>query len=206
MGTNPMPVTFGAVRRRWWPSGIVLLAIVSVLCAGGGSTANADTKCAALKQRYASDYLRLRLRCRTKSSAEACAAKAQAKLRAAFARAERAGSCAIEADAESISHGVEAVQRTLSAGLVAPGAAELCDNGLDDNGDTMVDCADLSCAADAACHQCGNGRVEPPAEQCEGADLDDGDCSTALGVPATGTLACAQDCSFDVSDCVPETP
>ncbi len=71
-----------------------------------------------------------------------------------------------------------AVGLTLSAGAcggkveVPPaggGAAEVCDNGADDDGDNAIDCADSDCAASAACADGGT------AEVCTNGIDDDGD-------------------------------
>jgi cysteine-rich repeat protein len=52
---------------------------------------------------------------------------------------------------------------------------EICDNGKDDDGDGLVDCADPDCAASAACAVCGDGKVTG-AEQCDDGNTTPGDC------------------------------
>lgn len=48
---------------------------------------------------------------------------------------------------------------------------------------------------------CGNGRIDGP-EECDGDDLGEETCETQM--QSAGTLACAEDCSFDTSGCVDE--
>jgi hypothetical protein len=50
---------------------------------------------------------------------------------------------------------------------------------------------------------CGNGVIDQPAEECDGADLGELDCFTATRSleDCTGTLGCRSDCRFDVSAC-----
>jgi hypothetical protein len=40
---------------------------------------------------------------------------------------------------------------------IPPGAVEICNNAIDDDGDTLIDCADPDCAADPACGGGGPG-------------------------------------------------
>jgi hypothetical protein len=40
---------------------------------------------------------------------------------------------------------------SLSVTLTTPTGPEICDNGIDDNADQLIDCEDLSCAADPTC-------------------------------------------------------
>jgi hypothetical protein len=58
------------------------------------------------------------------------------------------------------------------------GAIEVCTNGVDDDGDGRVDCADPDCASDPACQipdeVCGNGLDD---DQDGAADCDDPDCA-----------------------------
>jgi hypothetical protein len=50
---------------------------------------------------------------------------------------------------------------------------------------------------------CGNGVVDRPAEDCDGSNLGDLDCSDALLAfgDCTGTLACGSDCKLDATAC-----
>ena len=46
---------------------------------------------------------------------------------------------------------------------------------------------------------CGNDQRDP-GEECDGADLNGGDCASIAG-HSDGALACAADCTYDVSSC-----
>lgn len=50
---------------------------------------------------------------------------------------------------------------------------------------------------------CGNGVVDSPAEECDGADLDGLDCADAVDAvfDCDGTLACRADCTYDLAAC-----
>ena len=50
---------------------------------------------------------------------------------------------------------------------------------------------------------CGNGTIDDPAEECDGADLGDVDCETATDAveSCTGTVACRADCKLDLTGC-----
>jgi cysteine-rich repeat protein len=57
------------------------------------------------------------------------------------------------------------------------GEETICDDGLDDEQDGLIDCADPDCTLSAACAVCGNGVVQG-SEQCDDGNLVDGDgCS-----------------------------
>ena len=75
---------------------------------------------------------------------------------------------------------------------------EICDNGVDDDSDGLIDCRDPDCASDSACSQCGNG-TKDPGEECDGRDMGSATCET-LGFSG-GTLLCHQDCTYDTSQC-----
>jgi hypothetical protein len=69
---------------------------------------------------------------------------------------------------------------TVEQGVCTPGAAEVCDDGIDNNANGLVDCAEPACATETACL---------PPEQCTGGvdeDLDgaidcaDADCANVL--------------------------
>jgi hypothetical protein len=93
----------------------------------------------------------------------------------------------------------------LSAGTaVAQKPVEICDNGIDDDGNKLVDCADPACAKDPACQkatgcspgfyknhtdfwdQCCDGEGQPTCAQlltaltCKGADAICGRSAAAL--------------------------
>ena len=71
---------------------------------------------------------------------------------------------------------------------------EVCNNGVDDDGDGATDCADADCAADPAC-------TTSPPEDCSNGVDDDGDgaidCadSDCIGDPACTVLADGDDCN-----------
>jgi len=102
-------------------------------------------------------------------------------------------------------------QLQLSFSLL-PGSEELCDNGADDDGDGLVDCADPECAGTAGClvELCDNGAdddgdglvdcADPdcataapclPPEQCGNGLDDDGDGhADCADVECSGTATC----------------
>ncbi len=77
---------------------------------------------------------------------------------------------------------------------------EICDNGLDDDGDAVIDCEDSSCAGEPPCPRCGDG-VADPGEECDDPDLRGYGCED-VGF-AGGTLACFA-CLFDTTACTDE--
>jgi hypothetical protein len=76
-----------------------------------------------------------------------------------------------------------------------------CDNGVDDDGDGFVDCADIDCCWTAPCRglgevDCANG-VD---EDCDGlADCEDDDCACELSL--CPSLDCDEDGTANASDC-----
>jgi hypothetical protein len=54
----------------------------------------------------------------------------------------------------------------------------------------------------SGCTECGDG-VQEGTEECDGADLDGGTCSSPLaaGPGHGGTLSCAGDCTYDITQC-----
>ncbi len=80
---------------------------------------------------------------------------------------------------------------------------EICDNGIDDTGNGLTDCADPDCADDPLCQSvepvCGNSILEE-GEDCEMT----GETTTCsqLGYSNAMTLVC-QDCTWNVGNCEP---
>ena len=63
---------------------------------------------------------------------------------------------------------------------------------------------EVSCSAQcqfdtADCSTCGDGAVDGR-EQCDGDNLDEGTCSSVIGLPG-GDLHCTSQCRFDTSEC-----
>ncbi len=81
---------------------------------------------------------------------------------------------------------------------------EFCELSCDADGlcnPIVESCACVDCFSHVLCGTpplCGNDVIEP-SEDCEGADLDDATCGS-LGYEG-GVLACADDCSYDVTAC-----
>jgi len=96
-------------------------------------------------------------------------------------------------------------------------AGEECD-GRDLDGEDCVtqgfpDGGALGCADDCTFDtsncttvepMCGDGAINAPGEECDGADLNGQDCTTQ-GFDG-GELGCADDCSFDISGCMDTPP
>lgn len=75
---------------------------------------------------------------------------------------------------------------------------EICDNGIDDDGDGAIDCEDPDCQGSPVCPRCGDGVVDSQ-EQCDGTDLS-GETCASQGFE-WGELGCLPDCRFDHSWC-----
>ncbi len=78
---------------------------------------------------------------------------------------------------------------------------EVCNDGVDNDGDGAVDCHDSDCATDASCPACGNGVIDP-SEDCDGAEIGGVSC-TDIGYDG-GVLGCTPGCEFDESVCADE--
>jgi cysteine-rich repeat protein len=76
-------------------------------------------------------------------------------------------------------------------------SAENCTNGVDDDGNGLVDCADPACHDDLACARCGDG-VATGREDCDGTDLRGKQCSD-FGFNS-GKLGCTA-CVYDLRTC-----
>ncbi|MBT8439452.1 MAG: DUF1080 domain-containing protein, partial [Gammaproteobacteria bacterium] len=68
--------------------------------------------------------------------------------------------------------------------IVKPAAlvAEICDNSIDDDGDSLIDCADPDCSTDPACQTC-----------------TDADFDTFFAEPGCGTAIDCDDTDFDIN-------
>lgn len=75
--------------------------------------------------------------------------------------------------------------------------AERCDNGRDDDEDSLVDCDDPDCREKEPCPRCGDGTVNVDGEQCDGST---GGKSCADFGFEVGTLACSH-CRYDFAGC-----
>lgn len=81
---------------------------------------------------------------------------------------------------------------------LTPNPPEVCDNGLDDDGDHYVDCADPDCASVGKCKNCANGG--PPS-----AEFGPGSCADGVDNDCDGKADCLDDdCSasdYYVTEC-----
>jgi hypothetical protein len=102
---------------------------------------------------------------------------------------------------------------TLAASCQASGTPEVCTNGIDDDGDSLVDCADFDCAGTVGCQieNCsdgldndGDGRVDcadpdcvPPPPLPSSPDCTPEICDNGLDDDGDGNTDCADsECSF----------
>ncbi len=73
-----------------------------------------------------------------------------------------------------------------SLSITCAGAVEVCGNGIDDDGDSLADCADSDCVGLATC--------QTPVEQCDNSTDDDGDGLTDCGdADCNGSASCPTD-------------
>jgi hypothetical protein len=80
-------------------------------------------------------------------------------------------------------------------------ADEVCTGGLDEDGDTLVDCLDPNCANNVACVPgCGDNQINQTNEECDGNNFGGESCAT-LGFDG-GNLDCDNTCQLDVTGCV----
>lgn len=78
---------------------------------------------------------------------------------------------------------------------------ENCQNGVDDDLDGKIDCADSECDQAAAC-LCGNGVLDDNSEACDGSLFPVGADCVSQGFGG-GSLSCLADCSaLDTSTCI----
>jgi sialate O-acetylesterase len=87
-----------------------------------------------------------------------------------------------------------------------PGSEEICNDGLDDDCDSDIDCDDADCLDVPACPFCGNGVCDPGEDPCSCSDdcgappASETDCSDGLDDDCDGFTDCADDnCSADPS-------
>ncbi len=83
------------------------------------------------------------------------------------------------------------------------------DSSLIDDAHTVSDATtdglvqlDSQTSGDGAVPTCGNGLIDP-SEECDGDNLAGRNCTSALGTPAFGELACSSDCHLDTTGCHP---
>ncbi|MEM7261309.1 MAG: hypothetical protein AAF488_04910, partial [Planctomycetota bacterium] len=100
------------------------------------------------------------------------------------------------------------ILNVLDGGTVAA-APEVCDNGLDDDCDGMVDCADSDCSADPLCSGTGDNFRRGDANGDGGYDISDAIYTlAALFTPGSPPPTCADtgdsndDGGFDISDAI----
>jgi hypothetical protein len=81
---------------------------------------------------------------------------------------------------------------------ITPNPREICDDGLDNDGDHYVDCADPGCAAFGPCRSCAKGAAPSP-------EFGTGACTDGIDNDCDGALDCAdEDCSasdFYTTEC-----
>ncbi|WP_373045879.1 DUF4215 domain-containing protein [Vulgatibacter sp.] len=75
---------------------------------------------------------------------------------------------------------------------------ERCDSGVDEDGDSLVDCEDDDCFNDAACPRCGDGRINQDSEECDGTNVP---AYCADFGHTLGRVTCNDDCTLDTTGC-----
>lgn len=82
---------------------------------------------------------------------------------------------------------------------------EVCDNGVDDDGNGATDCSDPRCTTASNCLEsatCGNGLREG-LEFCDGIDLGGATCASQGFLADAGSLGCRADCAgYDTTACI----
>src|SRR5690606_28972668 len=81
---------------------------------------------------------------------------------------------------------------------IVPNPPEICDDGIDNDGDVWVDCADPDCAGFGPCVNCNGGN--PP-----GPEFGIAACTNGLDDDCDGLVDCAdEDCSaspYAITEC-----
>jgi len=154
-------------------------------------------KCASAKERAAGKEAKALATCAAKGAADnsspdpACVTKARDNYDLGFAKAEAKGGCALTGDADAVELLVDAYLDQIRGALVPIcgdnilGPGEACDGTSDAAcpGECLSICV---CAGD-----CGNGVAEPPGEECDDGDFDDGDGCSSLCQLEDPSAACA---------------
>ncbi len=82
---------------------------------------------------------------------------------------------------------------------------EICGNGMDDDGDELIDCDDDDCAESCVVDTCGDGIVDDD-EECDGAAflLDENRCHEWVTSYVSGFVTCNSDCTVNFDTCQTE--
>ncbi len=82
---------------------------------------------------------------------------------------------------------------------------EICDNGIDDSKNGLIDCDDPTCKETAYCIRklCGNGVVDDIFEDCDGTSFlfDETTCRGWHSMYKSGTVTCNADCTVNMDKC-----
>ncbi len=83
-----------------------------------------------------------------------------------------------------------------------PATSEICNNGIDDDGNNRTDCEDEACADVCNPDVCGNGIVDGD-EECDGTNflLDENRCSEWVTAYVSGLVTCNRDCTVNFASC-----
>lgn len=79
---------------------------------------------------------------------------------------------------------------------------EICNNGIDDDGDGAADCDDSDCADICVPDVCGNGITDGD-EECDGNSffMDETSCHEWVTSYVSGTVTCNSDCTINYDNC-----
>jgi hypothetical protein len=87
-------------------------------------------------------------------------------------------------------------------GSINPGMVEICNDGIDNDCNNLIDCEDSACSSDLNCvvATCGNNLIDGT-EICDGTALNSQTCITQGFT--SGTLSCNSSCSgFNTNECI----